>query len=105
MNKAIAENIAIIDEHQECLEKEISKLSGTLEKITGGLLTLCTVQCFGRIQLYHNREEGTVDDAIRVVRELADDGALELNWESDSAKCYYFSIDRHPFCIVVDKEN
>lgn len=105
MNKAIAENIAIIGEHQECLEKEISKLSSNIEKISGGLLTLCAAQGFWRIQLYHNRDEGTVDDAVRVVRGLADDGALELNWESDSAKCYYFSINRHPFCIVVDKED
>lgn len=104
MNKAITESVAIINEYKASIEKELIKLSDTIKKMTDGLLSLCDIQTTDRIQLYYNRDEGTVDDALRVIRDLADNGMIIRTWSAKRTICYTFYIDHIPFCIVVDKE-
>lgn len=104
MNKAIAERVAAMHEYQALIEKEINGLSNTFEEATGGLLSLCTLQTPGRIQLFHNTSEGSVDKVLSTLRELVDDGEITIEWTNKLIVCYKFKINSHPFCIVVDKE-
>lgn len=105
MNKAITERVTTINEYKALIEKETSELSKIFEEATGGLLSLCSIQSTERIQLFHNTSEGGVDEVLSTLRELVDDGEVTIAWTDKLIVCYQFNIDRHPFCILVDKES
>lgn len=104
ININITDSIAIIEEHQAIINKEVSKMSEEFAAATNGLLTLCASQYYGRIQLYHNTNKGSVADALSTLKSIADDGEVTKVWEDDSNTWRHLRISNKPFCIVLNKE-
>lgn len=102
----ITESIAELDKCKEEAGKMLVAIAKEVEKATDGLLTVCTgARSFDYVQLYHNTDAGTSQQAFEVVKELADDAAITLRWEDEYSICYNFNIDRSPFCIVLEKDD
>ena len=103
LSEAIQEIVEIIEERRAKLREAEKNLESITEQVTSGRLSICSVDTLNRIQLHHNREVCSTEDALEVVKDLADDGHVEEAWSNENNTCYYFNIDRIEFCILLDK--
>ena len=100
----ITDTIATIDALSASIRNEIDTLSKFFAEATGGAVTVCSsISVVSRLQLYHNRDVCDVKAAYGIIKGMADDAALDVAWEDESTICYEFKLDRHTFCIVLDK--
>lgn len=91
------------------LANELAKLSDELSKefesSTDGEISVCQSYDTHNRQLYHNRRNMTSNEVIAAIKNnIADDAAISLKWSDKNKRCYGFTIDRMPFCVVLDKD-
>ena len=101
LSKEALEKLADIDAYTMILQKSLNELAELVERDTDEVFSMCTSACYN-LQLFH--KNGTYEEALDILKELADDGSVETKWEDTEGTCYKLNIDRHKVCVVLDKQ-
>ena len=99
LSKETLEKIADVENYSEMLRQALNELAKLVEKDTDEVFSICT-QPYVMIQLYHNNR--SKEEALEVLKEIADDGNVVKKWEDDKDTCYEMAIDRHSACVLLD---
>lgn len=101
LSKKTLELLAQADNMKAKYEQLMNELSDSFKEDTDGNIELCVPALLS--QLHYNREKQV--DILTLVRDIADDGAVEFKWSDKDCSGYMLKIDRHDFVIVLHKED